>query len=118
MSVPSSWTVRVKDEPATGLGSGATLLATSGPGETLCMLAVYDPERIETWQDVGVAATAELTIAGHRTERFDDMWGTGAGVSSAYSVYAGDHLYSLLCSAEEAPADRWLSIAETIELAS
>lgn len=118
MRVPASWTVRVKDEPATGFASGASLLAASGPGDTMCMLHMFDPRKIETWQDVGVVAADELTIAGHRTERFDDMWGTGSGISSAYSIYAGERLYSLLCSAERAPADRWLSIAETIELSA
>lgn len=118
MRIPASWNVSIKREPATGFGSGASLLAASGAGDTLCMLDVFDPAQIETWQDVGVEAAVELTIAGHHTERFDDMWGTGTGVSSAYSIYADGHLYSLLCSADQAPTDRWLSIAETFELLS
>ena len=61
-----------------------------------------------------VEATAELTIDGHRTERFDDMLGMGAPAASAYSIHAGDQLYAMLCSADQAPLDRWLSIAETI----
>ena len=116
MRVPASWKVRVKREPSAGLGSGTSLLSAFGPGDTLCMLEVFDAATVESWQDVGVAAVAELTIAGHRSERFDDMWGTGSGVTSAYSIYADDRMYSLMCTADRAPIDRWLSIAETIEL--
>ncbi len=118
MRIPASWKVSIKREPGTGIGSGASLMTASGPGDTLCMLDVFDPERVETWQDVGVEAADELTISGHRTERFDDMWGTGASVSSAYSIHARGYVYSLLCSAERAPIDRWLSIAETFEFLS
>ena len=67
---------------------------------------------------MGVQPVRELTIAGHRAERFDDMLGTGAAIASAYTVYAPTTIYSLFCSAERAPIDRWLSLAETLELPS
>ena len=116
MRIPAEWTISIKREPAAGIVGGASLLAAFGPDDSLCLLSVYDPAAVETWQDVGIEATAELTIAGHRAERFDDMLGTGAPISSAYSIYANDRLYSLLCHADRAPADRWLSIAETLQL--
>lgn len=116
MRLPSSWSVSVKREPALGLAGGASILAASGPGRSLCVLHVYDPGRVQTWQDVGVEPALGLTLAGQRAERFDDLLGTGAAVSSAYSIHAPGYLYSLLCHADHAPADRWLSIAQTIEL--
>jgi hypothetical protein len=116
LRIPTAWEASIKREPATGIGSGASLLTAFGLGGTLCMLEVFDPERTETWQDVGVVAVVELTIAGQRAERFDDMWGTSAGVSSAYSIHTSGFLYSFVCSADRAPLDRWLSIAETFEL--
>lgn len=114
MRIPSTWTVSIKPEPATSDVSGASLLATLGPGDSVCLLSMYDPGTVETWQDVGVRAAAELTIGGHRAERFDDMLGTGAAISSAYNVHTSDLMYSLLCHADQAPADRWLSLAETL----
>ena len=118
MRIPAEWSISIKREPAAGIAGGASLLAAFGPGDSLCLLHAYDPTTVETWQDVGVEPAAELTIAGHRAERFDDMLGTGAPISSAYSIYANDRLYSLLCHADRAPADRWLSIAETLQLPS
>ena len=44
------------------------------------------------------------------------MLGMGAPVASAYNIDAGELVYALLCTADEAPGDRWLSIAETIAL--
>jgi hypothetical protein len=114
--IPASWDASIKREPPTGIGSGAAVLVAFGPGDTLCMLDMFDAEQVETWQDAGVEAARELTIAGHRSERFDDMLGTGAAITSAYSVYAPSYVYSLLCSADKAPEDRWLSIVETLEL--
>jgi hypothetical protein len=116
MRFPSEWTVSIKREPPAGMAGGASILAAFGPDDSLCLLHLYDPATVQTWQDVGIEATAELTIGGHRAERFDDMLGTGAAISSAYSIYAPEFLYSLLCHARRAPADRWLSIAETLRL--
>jgi len=116
MRIPADWTVSIKREPSAGVTGGASILAAFGPDDSLCLLHMYDPASVQTWQDVGIEATAELTIAGHRAERFDDMLGTGAAISSAYSIYAPDYLYSLLCHAHRAPADRWLSMAETLRL--
>jgi hypothetical protein len=113
MLVPGSWTARTKRAPADG-ASAASVLVAFGPGESTCLLKRYEAATVQTWQDVGVEATAELTIDGHRTERFDDMLGMGAPAASAYSIHAGDQLYAMLCSADQAPLDRWLSIAETI----
>ena len=113
MLLPGSWTARTKSAPVDGI-SAATVLVAFGPGESMCLLKRYEAATVETWQDVGVEATAELIIDGHRAERFDDMLGTGAPAASAYSIHAGDRLYSMLCSAGQAPLDRWLSIAETI----
>lgn len=114
--IPASWRASIKREPAAGVGSGASLLVAFGPGDTLCMLDMFAADAVETWQDVGVEPADELMIAGHRAERFDDMLGTGATIASAYSVYAPDYVFSFLCSADQAPADRWLSVAETIEV--
>ncbi len=116
MKMPAEWSVKIKREPVLGISGGAALLVAFGPGDTMCMLDAYDPETIETWQDVGVQPVRELTIAGHRAERFDDMLGSGATIASAYSIYAPSTIYSLFCSAERAPIDRWLSLAETLEL--
>ena len=118
MKMPADWSVKIKPEPALGISGGGALLVAFGPGDTMCMLEAYDPETIETWQDVGVQPVRELTIAGYRAERFDDMLGTGMAIGSAYTVYAPTIIYSLFCSAERAPIDRWLSLAETLELPS
>ena len=114
--LPASWRASIKPEPAAGIGGGAALLVAFGPGDTLCMLDMYDADTVETWQDVGVEPAGELTIAGYRAERFDDMLGTGAAIASAYSVYAPGYLFSFMCSAAQAPTDRWLSVAETIQI--
>lgn len=113
--IPSEWQASVKRAPAVA-SAGASLLVLHGPEESLCLLDYYLADTVETWQDVGVRAAAELTIDGHPAERFDDMIGTGAATASAYSIDAGEFVYSLLCSADQAPADRWLSIAQTISV--
>lgn len=113
MRVPEAWTAKPKRAPVDEAG-GASLLVAFGPGGSMCLLDRYRTATVETWQDVGVSASAELTIDGHVAERFDDMLGTGAPVASAYSIDAGELQYGLLCSADQAPVDRWLSIAETI----
>jgi hypothetical protein len=115
MRIPGSWDANVKRAPLEGAG-GASLLVAFGPGDSMCLLDRYDSASVESWQDVGVSAAAELTIAGYPVERFDDMLGTGAPIASAYSIDAGARVYSLMCSADQAPGDRWLSIAETIVL--
>jgi hypothetical protein len=114
--VPPSWQAKVKPEPSFGVESGASLLVAFGPGDSMLTVHAFDPARVQTWQDVGIEPAAELTIDGHATERFDDMLGTGAPISSAYSVHANGYVYSLLFHAQQAPADRWLSIAETLRL--
>ena len=116
MRMPSSWSVSIKREPAFGIGMGASLLVAFGPSDSMCMLEVFDADKVESWQDVGVEPTAALSIDGHRTERFDDIRGLGATFSSAYSVYASGHVYGFFCSADRAPSDRWFSIAETLRL--
>ena len=116
MRLPQSWTVSVKPEPLNGVGGGASLLSAFGPDGSLCLLDGYAAANIESWQDVGVRAAEELDISGYRAERFDDMLGTGARHASAYSSYADELVFSLMCSADQAPADSWLSIAESIEL--
>ena len=93
-----------------------SLLVAFGPSDSMCMLEVFDADKVESWQDVGVEPTAALSIDGHRTERFDDIRGLGATISSAYSVYASGHVYGFFCSADRAPSDRWFSIAETLRL--
>jgi hypothetical protein len=113
MVFPETWTARAKRAPAEGV-IGAPVLVAFGPGEDMCMLRRYEAATVQTWQDVGVQATAELAIDGHRAERFDDMLGMGAPAASAYNIHAGDELYGLLCSGDQAPVDRWMSIAETI----
>lgn len=113
MLVPEAWTFRIKREPAVEV-NGASLLAAFGPGETTCLLDYYEAGSVETWQDVGVDPVAELRIDGHPAERFDDMLGRGAPEASAYAIDAGARTYALFCSADRAPTDRWLSIAETI----
>ena len=115
MRFPEAWTAKPKRAPVDE-GGGASLLYASGPGGSMCLLDRYRTASIETWQDVGVSASEELTIDGHETERFDDMLGMGAPVASAYSIDAGELQYGLLCSADQAPVDRWLSIAETITI--
>lgn len=116
MRLPGSWTVSVKREPVAGMGGGASLLAAFGPDGSLCLLDGYGAANVESWQDVGIHAAAELDIGGYRAERFDDMLGSGSRSASAYSIYADEYVYSLMCSADQAPADRWLSIAESIEV--
>lgn len=118
MRLPRSWRVSVKREPATGFGGGASLLAAFGPDGSLCLLDGYAAASVESWQDVGVQAASELDVGGYRAERFDDMLGSGSREASAYSIYVDEHVYSLMCSADQAPADRWLSIAESIEFTS
>jgi hypothetical protein len=116
LRVPAEWKVKVKREPTLGISGGAALLAAFGPGGTVCVLDIYDPQTIETWQDAGVQPARDLTIAGHPAERFDDMIGAGAATASAYSIYAPEWIYSLFCTADRAPTDRWLSVIETLEL--
>lgn len=113
LRVPNEWRTRVKREPGVEV-NGASLLVAFGPGESMCLLDYYIAGTIETWQDAGVQPTATLSIDGRPAERFDDMLGTGSETASAYSIDAGERIYALLCTAEEAPADRWLSIAESI----
>lgn len=113
MRLPEAWEGKVKRAPVDG-SAGASLMVAFGPGDSVCLLDRYDSEAVESWQDVGVSAVAELLIDGYPAERFDDMLGMGAPTASAYSIDAGERTYSLLCSAEQAPGDRWLSIAETI----
>jgi hypothetical protein len=113
MRLPEAWEGKVKPAPADG-AVGASLMVAFGPGDSMCLLDRYNSETVESWQDVGVSAAAQLVIGGYPAERFDDMLGSGAPVSSAYSIDAGERTYSLMCSAEQAPGDRWLSIAETI----
>lgn len=113
MRIPETWTARVKREPGVEV-NGASLLVAFGPDGSMCMLEYYVADSIETWQDAGVGAAAALTIDGHPAERFDDMLGTGAKTASAYAIDAGELAYGMLCTADRAPADRWLSIAESI----
>ncbi len=115
MLFPETWTARAKRAPGVDV-QGASLLVAFGPDESMCMLERYRAGSVETWQDVGVNPTAVLTIDGRKVERFDDMLGYGGPAASAYSIHAGEQLYSLWCSADQAPLDRWLSIAETITL--
>ena len=115
MRFPEAWTAKPKRAPVDE-GGGASLLVAFGPGGSTCLLDRYRTDTVETWQDAGVSASEELTIDGHETERFDDMLGMGAPVASAYSIDAGELQYGLLCSADQAPVDRWLSIAETITI--
>ena len=112
---PETWTVKVKQAPWLK-GSSASILVAFGPEGASCLLDRYDPESIETWQDAGVEPVMRLTIDGVLVERFDDMLGTGASRSSAYTIHAPDFQYSLLCAAPEPPDDRWWSIVETVEL--
>ena len=113
MLIPETWTFRVKRAPVVET-NGASLLVAFGPDESICLLDSYEAGTVETWQDVGVEPVAELSIDGHPTERFDDMLGTGAPTASAYAIDAGSRTYALLCTADQAPTDRWLSIAQTI----
>ena len=113
LRIPEEWTARVKREPGVEV-NGASLLAAFGPDGSMCMLEYYVADSIETWQDAGVDAAATLTIDGHPAERFDDMLGTGAKTASAYAIDAGELAYGMLGTADQAPADRWLSIAESI----
>lgn len=115
MRIPDDWTVSVKRPPAVET-TGASLLVAFGPGESTCLFDYYVAGTVDTWQDAGVRPTEELTIDGHPTERFDDMLGTGAATASAYAIDAGERVYGLLCKADQAPADRWLSIAQTISV--
>jgi hypothetical protein len=113
LRIPDEWTVKIKRAPAVEV-SGASLLVAFGPDDSMCMVEYYVSDKVDSWQDVGVSPSAELSIDGHPTERFDDMLGPGGASASAYSVDAGELVYSLYCTAEQAPADRWLSIAETL----
>ncbi|MEX1295024.1 MAG: hypothetical protein AB1Z67_02525 [Candidatus Limnocylindrales bacterium] len=113
MLIPEAWTFRIKREPGVET-NGASLLAAFGPGKSTCLLDYYEAGTVETWQDVGVSPVAELRIDGHPTERFDDMLGSGAAAASAYAIDAGSRTYALFCTADQAPTDRWLSIAQTI----
>ena len=115
MMIPESWTAKVKQEPSVEV-NGASLLVAFGPDESMCMLEYYVADTIETWQDAGVSASAVLTIDGYPAERFDDMVGTGAATASAYAIDAGELAYGMFCSADRAPEDRWLSIAESLTL--
>lgn len=115
MTFPETWTVRPKRAPGI-MTAGASILVAFGPEQTICMLDRYDPDAIETWQDVGIEPVTELTLDGRLVERFDDMLGSGASRASAYTIHAPGFLYSLLCSSADPPDDRWLSLVETIEL--
>lgn len=115
VTFPEDWRVRVKPEPEVSSG-GAAVLTAFGPGESACTIDLYDPAAVQTWRDAGIEPALGLTIAGLTVERFDDLWGGGSTGVSAYTVYAEGLHYSLLCVAPEAPADRWLSIAETVEI--
>lgn len=115
LRIPDEWTASVKREPGVEV-NGASLVVAFGPGKTMCLLDYYVAETVETWQDAGVRVAATLTIDGHPSERFDDMLGTGSQTASAYSIYAGEQVYALLCTADQAPVDRWRSIAETISV--
>lgn len=115
VTFPADWQIRVKSEPDISTG-GAAILTAFGPGDAACTIDLYDPEAVETWRDAGIEPALGLAISGLSAERFDDLWGGGATGVSAYTVYADGLHYSLLCVAPVAPADRWLAIAETIEV--
>lgn len=115
ITFPAAWEIRVKPAPEVST-SGATVLVAFGPAETTCAIDIYDPASVETWRDAGFEPALELTISGLAAERFDDLWGGGATGVSAYNIYPPGLHYSLLCMAPVAPDDRWLSIAETIEV--
>ncbi len=116
MTFPTDWDVRVKRPPGRVNEGGATILFARGPDDAKCMLDRYDPATVENWEDVGIEAVAELSIAGLVAKRYDDMWGGGAIGVSAYTVHAPAVQYSLLCTAPIAPDDRWRSIATSLEL--
>ena len=116
MTFPAGWEVRVKRPPGSISGGGATILVAFGPDDAKCMLDQYDPDTVETWEDVGIEAVAELSIAGMDAQRYDSMWGGGAIGVSAYTVHAPGVQYSLLCTAPSAPDDRWRSIVASLEL--
>ncbi len=115
ITFPDTWMIKVKRPPGVS-SAGASVLVAFGPGETSCLLDRYDPDAVESWADVGVEPVARLTIAGLLVERFDDMLGMGAPRSTAYTFHAAEFQYSLMCTSADPPVDRWLSIAETVEL--
>lgn len=116
ITFPDTWEVRFKRPPGAALRGGAAILVALGPGSAICTLDLFDPVTVEQWEDVGIEPVEELTIAGVPALRYDDMWGEGAFGVSSYAVFTSTIQYSLLCKDDVAPNDRWLSIAETIEL--
>ena len=62
MRLPTAWDAKVKRAPLEG-ASGASLMVAFGPGDSVCLLDMYG-SAVESWQDVGVSAAAELTIDG------------------------------------------------------
>lgn len=116
ITFPETWEVRFKRPPGAALQGGAAILVALGPDSAICTLDLFDPATVEQWEDVGIEPVAELTVAGVPALRYDDMWGGGAFGVSSYAVFTPGIQYSLLCKADVAPEDRWLSIAETIEL--
>jgi hypothetical protein len=116
ITFPDAWEIRQKRPPGAEIHGGAAILVAFGPASTTCTLDLYDPELVESWKDVGVAAAARMTVGGLETERFDDMLGAGSRPASAYTIHAAAWQYSLLCASAEPPGDRWLSLVETIEI--
>ena len=107
--------MRVKRPPGRVNDGGATVLFARGPDDANCMLDQYDPATVENWEDVGIEAVAEPSIAGLVAKRYDDIWGGGAIGVSAYTVHAPAVQYSLLCTAPIASDDRRRSIATSLE---
>jgi hypothetical protein len=115
VTFPEDWRVKLAAAPEPSLGAGASILTAFGPDAT-CLIDVYDPAQVDSWQDVGVEPDAHLTLAGVLVERFDRPWSEGLDGGSAYTVHASLVDYSLLCIAQQPPDDLWLSIVESIEL--
>lgn len=115
VTFPEDWRVKLGAAPEPSLGAGASILTAFGP-DAICSIDMYDPSQVDSWQDVGVEADEQLTLAGVPVERFDRPWSEGLDGGSAYTVHAPMVDYSLLCIARQPPDDRWLPIVESIEL--
>ena len=126
VTFPDDWAVEVR--PLVRVEATVpTVLSAEAPGGDTCEVALPDdPTRsslhdwaesfLSTFRDFGSAATSTaLRLPAGDAIRIDlELPDTGSS-SVVYLLTDGTNFYGLMCRAPDAPEDRWLSVAETIE---
>ncbi len=122
VTFPERWEVDVERGPWTEPDFEGPVLVLAGYGTSdtgsfaYCSVSVHDGSDYD-WSTARAWSDAALEIGGAPALYFDvvEPWGPMTDYRATFVIAGPESVFTLECSSDDPPVDRWLSIAETLE---